>query len=156
MKAKKTLVDERVIGLEHQIMAEIGSILLMVLPISALIKSAILHQPFENYSFEIVASLVTLVYSIIRYMIKGLDMTRGGNLWLQGLGCSLLVTVICSWNNYQTYGSHYHGLSDGHFWAVVLILFISSSLFFYMMYGGLTLLNRYSQKKALKQFDKDE
>ncbi|GGE26173.1 DUF6773 family protein [Streptococcus himalayensis] len=156
MKVKKALVDERVIGLEHQIMAEIGTILLVLLPVSALIKSAILHQPFERYSFESIAGLVALIYAIIRYVMKGLDMTRGTNVWLSGLGMALLTTVICSWNNYQTYGSHYHGLMDGHFWAVVLILFISSSLLVFVLYGALHLLSRYSQKKLLAQLDKDD
>ncbi|MBF0787233.1 MULTISPECIES: DUF6773 family protein [unclassified Streptococcus] len=156
MKVKKIVVDERVIDLENRIMAEIGMFLLILLPVSALVKSGILHQTFESYSFEIITGILALLYIIIRYMMKGLDLSRGINNWLSGIVGTLLVTVIGSWNNYLTYGSHYQGLLDRHFLAVVVIFFISSSLLFSIIYSSLYFLNHYNQNRLLVQIEKDE
>ncbi|HEL9629436.1 TPA: hypothetical protein U0K61_000566 [Streptococcus suis] len=60
-----------------------------------------------------------------------------------------------AWTNYQTYGHHYTGIWDGHFWAVVLIFFISIT---YLILGVLAIVswaNKYRQKQVEKELEEE-
>lgn len=154
---KKIVTDERVRQEENQVFAWVGRAMNILLPLSFLLKSVVLKWSFETYVFELVAMLLISAYLFYGYWKKGIDMERGpawqGYFYLGGVIVG--TTILMAWNNYQTYGHHYTGIWDGHFWAVVLIFFISIT---YLILGVLAIVswaNKYRQKQVEKELEEE-
>lgn len=152
---KKIVTDERVRQEENQVFAWVGRTMNILLPLSFLLKSVVLKWSFETYVFELVAMLVVLVYLFYGYWKKGIDMERGpawqGYFYLGGVIVG--TTILMAWNNYQTYGQHYTGMWDGHFWAVVLIFFISMTCLVLLLLNIVSWVNTYRQKQVEKELE---
>ncbi|HFI0354508.1 TPA: DUF6773 family protein [Streptococcus suis] len=152
---KKIVTDERVRQEENQVFAWVGRTMNILLPLSFLLKSVVLKWSFETYVFELVAMLVVSVYLFYGYWKKGIDMERGpawqGYFYLGGVIVG--TTILMAWNNYQTYGQHYTGMWDGHFWAVVLIFFISMTCLVLLLLNIVSWVNTYRQKQVEKELE---
>lgn len=154
---KKIVTDERVRQEENQVFAWVGRTMNTLLPLSFLLKSVVLKWSFETYVFELVAMLVISAYLFYGYWKKGIDMERGpvwqGHLYLGGVIVG--TTILMAWNNYQTYGHHYTGIWDGHFWAVVLIFFISMTCLVLLLLNIVSWVNSYRQKQVEKELEEE-
>lgn len=60
-------------------------------------------------------------------------------------------TILMAWTNYQTYGQHYSGVWDWHFWAVILIFFLSITSLIFLLENLLSWANKYRQKHVEKE-----
>ncbi|HEP1784746.1 TPA: hypothetical protein VB872_000465 [Streptococcus suis] len=154
---KKIVTDERVRQEENQVFAWVGRTMNILLPLSFLLKSVVLKLSFETYVFELVAMLLISAYLFYGYWKKGIDMERGpvwkGYLYLGGVIGG--TTIVMAWNNYQTYGHHYTGIWDGHFWAVVLIFFISMTCLVLLLLNIVSWVNSYRQKQVEKELEEE-
>ncbi|MFH0372358.1 DUF6773 family protein [Streptococcus sp. A22] len=154
---KKIVTDERVRQEENQVFAWVGRTMNILLPLSFLLKSVVLKWSFETYVFELVAMLLISAYLFYGYWKKGIDMERGpvwqGYLYLGGVIVG--TTILMAWNNYQTYGQHYTGIWDGHFWAVVLIFFISMTCLVLLLLNIVSWVNTYRQKQVEKELEEE-
>lgn len=154
---KKIVTDERVRQEENQVFAWVGRTMNFLLPLSFLIKSLVLKWPFDTYVFELFAMLVVSVYLFYGYWRKGLDMERGTS-WQGYLYIGVVIagtTILMAWTNYQTYGYHYTGILDGHFWAVVLIFFISMTCLVLLLLNIVSWVNSYRQKQVEKELEEE-
>ena len=154
---KKIVTDERVRQEENQVFAWVGRTMNILLPLSFLLKSVVLKWSFETYVFELVAMLVVSVYLFYGYWRKGLDMEHGsawkGYLYLGGgIGGT---TIVMAWTNYQTYGHHYTGIWDGHFWVVALTFFISMTCLVLLLLNIVSWVNSYRQKQVEKELEEE-
>ncbi|HEM3651495.1 TPA: hypothetical protein U1C42_001829 [Streptococcus suis] len=150
---KKIVTDERVRQEENQVFAWVGRTMNFLLPLSFLIKSLVLKWPFDTYVFELFAMLVVSVYLFYSYWRKGLDMERGTS-WQGYLYIGVVITgttILMAWTNYQTYGQHYSGVWDWHFWAVILIFFLSITSLIFLLANLLSWANKYRQKQVEKE-----
>ncbi|HEM6260930.1 DUF6773 family protein [Streptococcus suis] len=154
---KKIVTDERVRQEENQVFAWVGRAMNILLPLSFLLKSVVLKWSFETYVFELVAMLVISAYLFYGYWKKGIDMERGsvwkGYLYLGGIIGG--TTIVMAWTNYQTYGHHYTGIWDGHFWVVVLIFFISMTCLVLLLLNIVSWVNSYRQKQVEKELEEE-
>ncbi|WP_105106994.1 DUF6773 family protein [Streptococcus suis] len=150
---KKIVTDERVRQEENQVFAWVGRTMNILLPLSFLLKSVVLKWSFETYVFELVAMLVVSVYLFYGYWKKGIDMERGpawqGYFYLGGVIVG--TTILMAWTNYQTYGHHYTGIWDGHFWVVILIFLVSVTCLCLLLLNILSWANKYRQKQVEKE-----
>ncbi|MBL6538082.1 hypothetical protein JNG37_04935 [Streptococcus suis] len=150
---KKIVTDERVQQEENQVFAWVGRTMNILLPLSFLIKSLVLKWPFDTYVFELIAMLVVSVYLFYGYWKKGLDMERGATwqayLYLGGVIAG--TTIVMAWTNYQTYGQHYSGIWDWHFWVVILIFLVSVTCLCLLLLNILSWANKYRQKQVEKE-----
>lgn len=155
---KKIVTDERVRQEENQVFAWVSRAMNILLPLSFLLKSVVLKLSFETYVFELLAMLVVSIYLFYGYWRKGLDMEHGsawkGCLYLGGIIGG--TTIVMAWNNYQIYGQHYTGILDGHFWAVVLIFFISMTCLVLLLLNIVSWVNSYRQKQVEKELEEME
>ena len=150
---KKIVTDERVRQEENQVFARVGRTMNFLLPLSFLIKSLVLKWPFDTYVFELFVMLVVSFYLFYGYWRKGLDMERGTS-WQGYLYIGVVITgtmILMAWNNYQTYGQHYSGVLDWHFWAVILIFFLSITSLIFLLANLLSWANKYRQKQVEKK-----
>ncbi|BCP63196.1 TPA: DUF6773 family protein [Streptococcus suis] len=150
---KKIVTDERVRQEENQVFAWVGKTMNFLLPFSFLIKSLILKWSFDTYVFELFAMLVVSVYLFYGYWRKGLDMERRTS-WQGYLYIGAVIagtTIVMAWTNYQTYGQHYSGVWDWHFWAVILIFFLSITSLIFLLANLLSWANKYRQKQVEKE-----
>ncbi|MGQ7625996.1 DUF6773 family protein [Streptococcus suis] len=150
---KKIVTDERVRQEENQVFAWVGRTMNFLLPLSFLIKSLVLKWPFDTYVFELFAMLVVSVYLFYGYWRKGLDMERGTS-WQGHLYIGVVITgttILMAWTNYQTYGQHYSGVWNWHFWAVILIFFLSITSLIFLLANLLSWANKYRQKQVEKK-----
>lgn len=53
--------------------------------------------------------------------------------------------------NYQRYGQHYTGIWDGHFWAVILLFFLSITCLVLLLLQIISWANTYRQKQVEKE-----
>ncbi|HEM4424190.1 DUF6773 family protein [Streptococcus suis] len=154
---KKIVTDERVRQEENQVFAWVGRTMNTLLPLSFLIKSLVLKWPFDTYVFELFAMLVASVYLFYGYWKRGIDMERGpawqGYFYLGGVIVG--TTILMAWNNYQTYGQHYTGMWDGHFWGVVLVFFISMTCLVLLLLNIVSWVNSYRQKQVEKELEEE-
>ena len=60
-------------------------------------------------------------------------------------------TILMAWTNYQTYGQHDSGVWDWHFWAVILIFFLSITSLIFLLANLLSWANKYRQKQVEKE-----
>ncbi|HEM3580721.1 TPA: DUF6773 family protein [Streptococcus suis] len=154
---KKIVTDERVRQEENQVFAWVGRAMNILLPLSFLLKSVVLKWSFETYVFELVAMLLISAYLFYGYWKKGIDMERGpvwqGYLYLGGVIGG--TTIVMAWTNYQAYGHHYTGIWDGHFWAVVLIFFISMTCLVLLLLNIVSWVNTYRQKQVEKELEEE-
>ena len=154
---KKIVTDERVRQEENQVFAWVGRTMNILLPLSFLLKSVVLKWSFETYVFELVAMLVVSVGVGWGGWGMGRDMERGSG-WG---GCRCLgggiggTTIVMAWTNYQTYGHHYTGIWDGHFWVVVLTFFISMTCLVLLLLNIVSWVNSYRQKQVEKELEEE-
>ncbi len=150
---KKIVTDERVRQEENQVFAWVGRTMNILLPLSFLLKSVVLKWSFETYVFELVAMLLISAYLFYGYWKKGLDMERGTTwqayLYLGGVIAGK--TIVMAWINYQTYGQHYSGIWDWHFWVVILIFLVSVTCLYLLLLNILSWANKYRQKQVEKE-----
>lgn len=153
MKTKKIVTDERIRQEENQVFAWVGKAMNILLPLSFLLKSLVLKWSFDTYVFELVAMLVISAYIIFGYWKKGLDMELG-SAW-QGylyLGVGIIgTTLLMAVTNYQRYGQHYTGIWDSHFWAVILLFFLSITCLVLLLLQIISWANTYRQKQVEKE-----
>ncbi|CYV32892.1 hypothetical protein ODU14_07480 [Streptococcus suis] len=152
---KKIVTDERVQQEENQVFAWVGRTMNILLPLSFLIKSLVLKWTFDTYVFELIAMFVVSVYLFYGYWKKGLDMERGTTwqayLYLGGVIAGK--TIVMAWINYQTYGQHYSGIWDWHFWVVILIFLVSVTCLYLLLLNILSWANKYRQKQVEKELE---
>ena len=158
MKKKKLFIlDEYMEQSVQRIFAEAYIGLSACLCLSILVKSLLLRLPARDFMVELVLLGAFSVYVPVRMLGKGLDLyllgflMGGKQLWLT---VTSFTTILSLWN-YWTYGSHYKGILDGHFLAVVLFFFVDSFLLFYLPTKLLTIFNQKRQKHLEEELEQD-
>lgn len=158
---RKNMQDERVSSQRRKIYSEAYGILMMVLSASVLVQQFIFNAPFEQYAVEGICFFGISVYVLIRYMTLGLDIFGEGKSartipLLTSLTVGVTVTAVNGVLNYIRYADHYKEDGIFLFIAVLIITFISATVFSFVLLSFLNYLNKKKQAKIQKQLDADE
>ncbi|MDD3889782.1 MAG: hypothetical protein PHR65_07660 [Syntrophomonadaceae bacterium] len=161
MKIKK-IKDERVLQLNNKIQSEAYFVVLFLLASSVFIKSYVMDMSFSQYAVELGIIILSTAYIAVRSMLVGYDFmatSKGGKVLTVSaiIALSLAISIINGIRNYSLYGDKYTGLFDGHFVAVLVITFISASVFITVVFALLYWFNRKGQQRIEKKLnDEDE
>lgn len=161
MKLGKKIKDERIIQLNNKIQSEAFILVAALLAISLFVKTYAFHLPFSECITELIVMVVSVVYisvrgSLVGYSPSGNSKNKKRNMIVVVIATSVLVTVINGIGNYSSYGDKYSGVLDGHFLAVLLITFISSSIFTSLVIGAVFSMEEYGQRRLEKKLEKEE
>lgn len=160
MKFNK-IKDERVLQLNHQIQSEAYLVTLFLLLTSVFVKSYSMDLPFSQYAVELGVVVLSTLYVAIRGMTVGynfMDASKGGKVLTVSsiFVLSLIVTGVNAVRNYSLYGRKYTGILDGHFIAVLIIMFLSSVVFMSVIFAFLYWLNRKGQQRIERKLNEEE
>ncbi len=158
---KQNMQDERIITQRLKITSEAYGILMIVLPVSILVQQFLLNAPFEQYAGEFICFLGISFYTVIRYMMLGLNIygetKRAKSIpFVNSIVMGVVVTAINGVLNYSKYAEKYKADGIGYFIAVLAVTFISATIGGFIMLSCLGYLNNKKQKKIQKQLDEDE
>lgn len=158
---RKNIQDERVSAQRRKINSEAYSILMIVLLVSILVQQFLLNAPFEQYAVESICFFGMSLYIIIRYMTLGLniygeDKRPKGILFVSSIITGITVTVINGVLNYTKYGERYQKDGIGYFIAVLVVTFITATIFAFAVMSCIHFMNKKKQTKIQKQLDKEE
>jgi len=151
--------DERAVAQKRKIGSEACNLLLGGLFISLLVKEYVLNVPFSQYATEVICLLGAVIYIVIRNLIAGTDLYETKNngkksVIINSLVGGLVICVTAGIPNYARYGDKY---TDGTFFLITLaITFVSGTVFIFLTYSLLYLLNQKRQKTIAEELDKEE
>lgn len=160
MKNKK-IKDERIVQLTNKIFGEAFLVVVFGLIVSVMVKAYLFNLPVTEYASELIIVALSILYVAVRSMIKGntlIDASKRGKL-LSGILILLLsigVTVLNGIKNYASYKELYTGIFDMHFLMVLLVSFISSTIFISLAFFLIYVLHKKGQQKIEKEIDEEE
>lgn len=157
----KKIKDERVIALNNKIQSEAYILTLFLIMASMFVKSYVMGMSFLEYRFELGIVIISIAYITIRSMIMGHDsMATFKNRKISTiyiiLGSSLIVSIINGVKNYELYADKYSGIFDGLFISVLVVTFISSTIFLSVISVILYFFNRIGQQRIEKKINDEE
>lgn len=158
---QQNMQDERILTQRRKITSEAYGILMFVLSVSIPVQQFLLNAPFEQYAFEFICLLGISFYTIIRYMMLGLNLfgetKRAKSIpFVNSIVMGVVVTAINGILNYSKYGEKYKADGIGYFIAVLAVTFVSATIGCYIVLSCLGYLNNKKQEKIQKQLDEDE
>lgn len=157
----KNLEDERVVAQRRKINSEAYGILMIALFCSMLIQQFLLNAPFEQYAGEFICFSGITIYTVIRYIILGLNICGEGKLakampFVDSIVVGIVVTVINGVSNYTKYAGQYKKDGIGFFIPVLAVTFISATILTFVVLYCVSYLNNKKQAKIAKQLDEEE
>jgi len=160
MKNKK-IKDERVLQLNNKIQSEAYFIVIFLAAVSVFIKSNVMDMSFSQYAVELGIVILSIVYIAVRSMFLGhnfMDTSKGGKVLTVSaiLISSLVISIISGIRNYCLYGDKYTGIFDGHFIAVLMVTFISASVFISVVFVILYWFNMKGQQSIEKKLNEED
>lgn len=160
MKFNK-IKDERVVQLSQQIQSEAYFVTMFLLLTSVFVKSYSMDLPLSQYAVELGIVVLSTLYVAVRGMTVGYNFMAtskvGKTLTLSSIFImSLIITGVTAVKNYSLYGSKYTGLLDGHFIAVIVIMFLSSIVFMSVIFALLYWLNQKGQQRIERKLNEEE
>jgi hypothetical protein len=158
---RKNIQDERVSAERRKIASESFGILMMVLFGSILVQEFLLNAPFEQYAVEFICFLGILIYVILRYLTLGLNIYGEGESaksspLVTSIVAGIAITAINGVLNYMKYAERYQEDGIGYFIAMLVVTFISATIFAFVLLSCVNYLNKRKQAKIQKQLDEDE
>ena len=153
--------DERVIQLNNKIQSEAYIMVLLLMTVSIFIKSYVMDMSFFQYVVELGIVILSTVYITIRSMFVGYDfMTdfKGGKVSTvcTVLILSLIISITNGIGNYNLYGDKYPGIFDGLFISVLVVTFISATIFLSFIFGLLYFLNIKGQQRIERKISEED
>lgn len=160
MKIKK-IKDERVLQLNNKIQSEAYFVVLFLAVASVFIKSYVMDMSFSQYAVELSIIILSTAYIAVRSMLAGynfMNTSKGGKAVIVSavLALSLAISIINGIKNYSLYGDKYTGIFDGAFIAVLVITFISATVFISVVFALLYWFNRKGQQRIEKKLDEED
>ncbi|MBU3204340.1 hypothetical protein LGK99_11215 [Clostridium algidicarnis] len=160
MKSKK-IKDERVLQLNNKIQSEAYIIVLFLTIVSVFIKSYVMDMPFLQYAVEIGIIILSTVYIAIRSMVVGYDFmnnSKSGKVSAVSiiLVSSLAISIMNGIRNYSLYSDKYTGVLDGLFISVLVVTFISSTIFIAAIFVILYCFNMKGQQRIEKKLNEED
>lgn len=161
MKIKK-IKDERVLQLSNKIQSEAYFVVLFLLASSVFIKSYVMDLSFSHYAVELGIIILSIAYIAVRSMLVGydfMDTSKSGKVLTVSmiLVLSLAISITNGIRNYSLYKDKYTGVFDGHFIAVLVVTFISATIFITLIFALLYWFDRQGQQRIEKKLnDEDE
>lgn len=157
MKNKK-IKDERIVQLTNKIFGEAFLVVVFGLIVSVMVKAYLFNLPVTEYASELIIVALSILYVAVRSMIKGntlIDASKRGKLLsvILILLLSIGVTVLNGIKNYASYKELYTGIFDTHFLMVLLVSFISSTIFISLAFFLIYVLHKKGQQKIEKEID---
>lgn len=158
---RQNIQDERVLAQRYKISNEAYSILMIALIASILVQQFLLNAPFEQYAAEFICFFGMSIYMIVRYMMLGINIYGEGKRakiipLVNSIVVGIIVTAVNGVLNYTRYAEHYKEDGIGLFIAALIVMFISSTVFAFILLSFVHYLNKKKQAKILKQLDQDE
>lgn len=158
---KQSMQDERVLALRHKISNEVCGILMIVLLVSILVQQFLLNAPFEQYAAESICLFGISVYTVVRYIMLGINISGEGKLskslpWVICMVAGITVTAINGVLNYAKYAENYKEDGIGLFIAMLAVTFISASFSTFIILSFFNYLNYKKQAKIHKHMDKED
>ncbi len=156
---KSNLKDERVIAQQHKIASDAYQLVSIFLLISILFKQLILDEPFSSYMTEFVAFFGSLVYVLIRTIIKGnylinLKENRIKLYLLNSTITSSAVIITVGTVNYFKYPENQGNL---YLFAVgIIIMFVSAFIGSLLTFMGLEWISNKRAEKIIEQYNDPE
>lgn len=155
--------DERVLLIHRKIQSEAYLLTAFLAAISIFIKAYVLDLPVGQYAAELGILALSLGYIALRSALLGHDLlslpaSRAGRLLLPAAVVVLSGAVAAAngVRHYAQYGSHYTGIWDGRFLAVVAVSFLSCAIFLSAVLGSLWWLNRKGQERLERKLEDGE
>lgn len=160
MKNKK-IKDERIVQLTNKIFGEAFLVVVFGLIVSVMVKAYLFNLPVTEYASELIIVALSILYVAVRSMIKGntlIDASKRGKLLsvILILLLSIGVTVLNGIKNYASYKELYTEIFDMHFLMVLLVSFISSTIFISLAFFLIYVLHKKGQQKIEKEIDEEE
>ena len=159
MKKIKIIRDERVITQMNRIQGEAYIIISVVLFSSVIVQQIFFDAPFKQYAVELFCVVGIAIYTIIRSIIAGINLegTQGKiNTFTVMFFVGMLVTIIQGTKNYTAYSEMYQRDGMGYFIAVLVVLFISSSILGGLVIMVLNYINKIRQQSIQRALDEEE
>lgn len=119
----------------------------------------IFDAPFKQYAVELFCVVGIAIYTIIRSIIAGINLegTQGKiNTFTVMFFVGMLVTIIQGTKNYIAYSEMYQRDGMGYFIAVLVVLFISSSILGGLVIMVLNYINKIRQQSIQRALDEEE
>ena len=155
----KIVHDERVVNQIRTIQSEAYIILTVILFLSVFIQQIFWNAPFKQYAVEFFCVIGITIYTTIKSLISGINLEGSHgktNALIIIFGVGIFVTTLQGTKNFITYSDLYQNDGIQYFLAVLVILFISSSLFTGILILILNYLNKKRQKHIENYFDEEE
>lgn len=158
---KHNIQDERILIQRRKISSEAYSILMIVLIFSILVQQFVLNAPFKQYAVEFMCFFGMSLYTIVRYLMLGLNL-YGESKWarkiplLNGIVTGVVVTTINGILNYSKYADKYKADGIGYFIAVLAVTFISATIGSFIILAFISFLNDKKQATILRGMDEEE
>lgn len=153
--------DERVSQLNNKIQSEAYTIGLFLMMVSIFIKSYVLDMSFSYYTVELGIVILSVAYCSLRSVFVGNDFMISFKLGKIStisiiLILSLATSIINGIGNYAQYGEKYTGLLDGLFISVLVVTFISSTIFLSFIFAILYFLNTKGQQRIERKINEED
>lgn len=157
MKQRK-IRDERVQNIQNKIGNEALIIVLSGLIISILIHNFYKLDSFVSSTIEAILVVIAVLYMISRSLFLGLDLNEGSknHSLLISLISGILISVFNGIFNYLKYSDVYDRDGMQLFFAVVIVTFISGTLFTWCIMSVLNHINQQRQLNVQKKMDREE
>ena len=159
---KNKIIDERIEMTTNKIYKEAFFVLATLLLAAICYKAYIKSMVLETYLSEVCILLITVIYIAVREMMNGnglISISKRGKLFSLSAVFLLsgVITIITGIRNYSQYADKYNGILDIHFIAVLLVCFLSSSVFLSVFYCFFYKLHQKGKQKIDKYInDMDE
>ena len=158
---KQNIQDERLTAQRRKISSEAYGILMIALMAAILVQQFLLNAPFEQYAAESICFLGISIYTIVRYLMLGIDIygeerqAKRSSL-VNSVVTGIVVTIINGVLNYTKYAEQYKEDGIGFLVTVLAITFISASVCSFILMSLLSYLSKKKQAEIQKQLDEDE
>ena len=158
---KQNIQDERVVTQRHKIKSEAFGIIMIALLTSVILQGIFFNTPLAQYAVEVICLIGMSFYTIIRYMMVGLDIYGEGKRvkflsLISGLVVGVLATAINGVCNYTQYAERYNEDGIGNFIALLIITFISATVITFVVLSCFDYVNKKKQAIIQKVLDEEE